>query len=510
MSPVKDAKQHVSPRWWPLAVILVIVAGTLAWIWWDGDADDRQSQVMSSEGILMGGLLAVAIWFVLLSRLALRTKVVTAAAVAVLVGTFLALFRYDGVDGDLIPVFSWRWGGPEHVITGEPLSGIAGDWPQFRGVRRDGTVAGVRLATDWDASPPKLVWRRPVGRGWSGFAVAGNLAITQEQHGDEERVVCYALEDGDEVWSASNDVAYRNKLAGSGPRATPTVVGDRVYTAGATGVINAFELATGKRIWSKDLLDEYDGEVPEWGMSASPLIVDGMLIVGTTSKAPSLVALDVETGEPRWAAGSDYMGYASAELTTLGGRRQIIAFNQGSVAGHDVTTGDVLWTYDWRARQPNCAQPLAVGDDRLLVSSGYGVGSQLLRLSPGDDGGFAATRVWRSLSMKAKFASMIQHGGSVFGLDDGTLACIDVETGKRRWKSGRYGHGQIIRVGEHLVVSEEMGEIVVVALDESEARELTRFRVFDRKTWNPPALAGSRLLWRNDEEAALYLLPIAE
>ena len=186
MSGVSALDSPTRPRWWPLIAIVVVVAALLLWTWWDPESDDRQSQVMASEGILSGATLALALWLILLSRVAVRVKAMVAMSVALLIGLFFAGFRYDGVDGDLVPVFTWRWLKVETVVTGEPLSGVAVDWPQFRGVLRNGEVAGVDLADDWDAAPPKLVWRRHVGGGWAGFAVAGERAVTLEQHGDQE------------------------------------------------------------------------------------------------------------------------------------------------------------------------------------------------------------------------------------------------------------------------------------------------------------------------------------
>lgn len=496
-------------RWWPLGLVALAVVGTLAWNWEIREAASRQDRVVTTETALTFGGVASLVWLFFLSRLSWRAKGATLGIIALLVGAFFATFRYVGVDGDLVPLFEWRWRKVEAVRTGVQLSGIAGDYPGFLGPTRDGSVSGVRLLQDWERSEPQLVWRRAVGVGWSGFAVAGNAAVTQEQHGDEERIVCYDLATGEPRWSIADEVAFRSNLAGDGPRATPTLYEGRVYALGATGRLSVIELNSGTRVWSRDVLADSEGEVPSWGMSSSPLIHGANVIVTAGKEARyGIVAYAREDGKPVWSGGNDGTGYASPLVASLAGREQLIVFGGRSIAGHDPASGATLWTYPWRDRQPNVAQPLPVGKNQLLVSSGYGVGSQLLEITAGIDGSFSAQRVWKSLRFKSKFANYVLHGGHVYGLDDGVLACIDVTTGRRTWRSGSYGHGQVILLDNALLVMDEMGDIILVALDPEEHRELARTPIIDGKVWNPPALAGSRLLMRNDREAALFLLPI--
>jgi outer membrane protein assembly factor BamB len=195
---------------------------------------------------------------------------------------------------------------------------------------------------------------------------------------------------------------------------------------------------------------------------------------------------------------------------TLLGRPQVVIFNQGTIAGHDPATGRVLWEQAFPSEQPNVAQPLPLPGDRLLVSAGYGIGSKVFALASTEDGASAASLVWESPRLKSKFANLVRHEGFVYGLDDGVLTCLDPSSGERRWKGGRYGHGQILLVAGLLLVQTEEGEVVLVEATPDAHRELTRFAALDGKTWNPPVLVGSRLLVRNDREAALYELPVLE
>jgi outer membrane protein assembly factor BamB len=332
--------------------------------------------------------------------------------------------------------------------------------------------------------------------------------VTQEQRGDEERVVAYDVRSGKPLWSHANRARYETVIAGLGPRATPTISGRRVYAMGATGILDALDLASGRALWSRDVVKETDAALPEWGRSCSPLVVDGrVMVIAGGSSGRRLVAYDAASGELSWAAGEGGASYSSPALLTLAGRNQLVVLNGASLSGHDPATGAVLWEHPFPREQPNVAMPLLLGPDRLLVSVGYGVGSKLYRVSD-TDGVLRATLDWESPRLKSKFANLLVHQGFVYGLDDGVLTCIDPATGERRWKSGRHGHGQLLLVAGLLLVQTEEGELVLVDPSPEGPRELTRFQALDGKTWNPPALAGSLLLVRNDREAAAYELPL--
>jgi outer membrane protein assembly factor BamB len=323
-------------------------------------------------------------------------------------------------------------------------------------------------------------------------------------------VVAYDLATGEILWTHSDPERYETTIAGIGPRATPTIDGDRVYTLGATGILNALDLATGERLWRRDIVEDNDTVNPEWGRSGSPLVLDDVVIVsagGTGGR--SLVAYDRETGEPVWSEGDDFCGYSSPYPTTLAGVAQILIFNRGSVVAHDPRSGEALWTFPWPPEQPNVAQPLPLPGDRLLVSSGYGIGSKLLRVVRRGEDGLGAELIWESPRLKAKFTNPVFHDGYVYSLDDGTMVCLDPETGERRRKRGRYGHGQVLLVDDLLIVTTEKGDVVLVEPDPGEHVELARITAVDGRLWNPPALAGRYLLVRNDREAVCYELPTA-
>jgi outer membrane protein assembly factor BamB len=536
----------VKTRWWP--AIVTLIAGIAGFVWvWTSDGDRTgQERVYLSMAVVLGVLILLGLWLTLFSALPRRTRVRALVIILAVFALAAGTVRVRGVTGDLIPIFEWRWAArpaglpdvlpppearspaasPAPPVSAAPASPAPAtpasdadrlhpsivperDYPQFLGPDRTGTVPPIAMATDWTKTPPTLVWRRRVGAGWSGFAVASGLAVTQEQRGAREMVVAYDVADGSPRWSHGDDARYDTTVAGEGPRATPTIDRGRVFTLGSTGILNAFELASGRRLWRRDIGVDNDSPMPDWGRSSSPLAVGDLVIVSAGSQdGRALVAYNRDSGEPVWRAGSDAASYSSPQLATLAGVQQVVMMHQTMVFGHDPATGRVLWEHVWPRIQPSVSQPLVLPGDRILFSAGYGIGSRLLQIAADGAGGLRASLVWESTRMKAKFTNLVVHDGFVYGLDDGVLVCLDPATGERRWKSGRYGHGQVILTGGVLIVQTEEGEIVLVEARPDELRELTRFTVFTRKTWNPPALAGHYLFVRNDVEAAVYALPL--
>ena len=522
--PASGAKPALI-RWRAVLVILGLAILVLVWIWLLADLDRQRSFLLTViTGLVTALLLLVRIVF--FAGLKWRTRLII---LAVVIGTVLAvktLFRIQGVSGDLLPIVGWRSQPPESavIVSAQPLPTVLGaagapamfvpttnDFPQFMGPHRDATVSGPILARDWQAQPPQLLWRRAVGPAWSGFAIVGSAAVTQEQRGDSELVVCYDVPTGKLIWSHADAAHYHTTLAGEGPRATPTITSNRVYALGATGILNCLELSTGRLIWTKDIVEEHGSKVPEWGLSGSPLVVENLVIVSAGGgNGRSLVAYDKGSGDLVWRGGSSRVGYSSPVVTTLAGVPQVLIFNQDCIAGHDSQNGALLWSHPWRKDHPHVALPVVTTGDRVLVSSGYGNGSELLQISRGSDGELSVSQVWKSLRLKAKFTNLAQRDGYVYGLDDGILVCLDLADGALKWKEGRYGHGQVILTGDLLLVMAEDGRVVLLEPVPAAHRELTQFQALDGKTWNPPALAGKLLLVRNHKEAACYRLPVLQ
>lgn len=352
------------------------------------------------------------------------------------------------------------------------------------------------------------MWRRQVGPGWSSFAVRGALFYTQEQRGADEIVTCYNLTTGKPVWRHKDTARFWESNAGAGPRATPTLSNGRVYTFGATGILNALDARTGKVVWSRNAASDSGAKVPDWGFASSPLAVDDMVIVATAGK---LVAYDAAAGKTRWLGPDGGSGYSSPHLVTIAGIPQILLLNGTGAIGVAPADGARLWEHRWPG--DGIVQPAMTEDGDVLLGAGSGMGGVGMRRVSvrRGSGGWTAEERWTSIGLKPYYNDFVIHKGHAFGFDGSILACVDLKDGKRKWKGGRYGHGQIVLLPDQdllLALSEE-GSLALVGATSDQFTELARFPAIEGKTWNHPALAGDVLLVRNSEQMAAFRLPVA-
>ncbi len=380
-------------------------------------------------------------------------------------------------------------------------------WTNFRGPSRDGRYDETAVLTKWPAGGPPLLWRQPIGGGYASFVVADGTAFTIEQRRSQETVAAYNVETGRELWTNSWNAEFVESMGGDGPRTTPTWDAGRLYALGAKGELRCLDAKTGKPLWTRNILTDNGAQNLQWGMSASPLVVDDKVIVlpgGTSGK--SVVAYNKLTGAPLWKSLNDRQAYTSPMLVTLGGKRQVMVVTASRVVGLAPEDGSLLWSYPWDTQMGiNISQPIVVDRNRFFISAGYGKGAALVAVN-GTGNSFTAEKVWENTSMKNKFNSSVLHNGHIYGLDEGILTCIEVETGQRKWKGGRYGYGQVLLASNHLIVTTDTGELVLVKADPSKHEELTRFPVLEGRTWNVPALASGRLLMRNATQMACFNL----
>ena len=384
------------------------------------------------------------------------------------------------------------------------------EWPGFRGPARNGSIHDVRINTNWAASPPLELWRRPIGPGWSSFAVSDDLFYTQEQRGDEEMVVCYNLTTGEPIWMHSDSARFWESNAGAGPRGTPTLSNGRVYTFGGTGIVNALDTGDGSVVWSRNAAFDSEVKVPIWGFASSPLVVDSLVIVAAAGR---LVGYDLATGNLRWFGPKGGWGYSSPQLSTIDGVAQIVLLNGAGAIGVVPSDGTLLWQHEWPS--DGIVQPAVIAGGDLLLGSGSGLadnnGMSRVAVAHEPDGWKVKER-WTSAGLKPYFNDFVVHAGHAFGFDGSILACIDLSDGARKWKGGRYGHGQLVLLPDQdllLVLSEE-GELALVGATHHQFTELARFRAIEGKTWNHPVLVGDVLLVRNGEEMAAFRLPLAD
>ena len=371
----------------------------------------------------------------------------------------------------------------------------------FRGPGRAGIYAEKDIMTDWPSGKLPLLWKRPVGGGYASVVVADATIFTIEQRRNKEVVAAYDLDSGREKWIHGWDAEFRETLGGNGPRATPVWYEGRVYALGATGELRCLDARSGKRTWSRNILADNQAENIQWGMAASPLVVDDKVIVlpgGQGGK--SVVAYNRLTGDPIWKALDDKPAYTAPQLATLAGRRQILVLSAKHVMGLTVEDGTLLWKYPWETYNGiSAAQPIVTADNRFFISAGYDHGAALVEIS--DSGGtYEAHAVWKNKNMKNKFGSSVLFNGFIYGFDEAILTCIDAATGERKWKGGRYGYGQLLLASGHLVITSESGEVALGRARTCRGRLAYRAhqgRDADSAQWVPSTQAPPRLMGRD-------------
>jgi outer membrane protein assembly factor BamB len=441
-----------------------------------------------------------------------------ALVLAILLGCLpFTLIRTGGLTGEFDNDIHWRWSKtPEERLleladqgtTSSPAptsTAIGGEWPGFRGADRDGVVRGVKIKTDWTQTPPVQLWRRPIGPGWSSFAVRGNKVYTQEQRGDDEVVSCYDLASGKMIWRHNDVARFWESNGGAGPRATPTLSGDRLYSVGATGIVNVLEANTGAVVWTRNAVTDTGVKIPGWGISGSPVVVDNLVIVAASGQ---LIAYDLATGTPRWTGPSGGGSYSSPQLLTSNGVSQVLLVSASGVVSLGVLDGKSLWEHKWEGTP--IVQPAVSTDGDVFISTGDSSGTRRLSVAQGATGWNVQER-WTSEDLNPYFNDFVIHNGHAYGFNYSALACIELKDGLGKWKGGHYGHGQLVLLKDQdlLLVLSEKGELALVKATPDQFTELARLPVLEGKTWNHPVVVGDTLLVRNDHEMAAFRLPIA-
>ncbi len=449
-------------------------------------------------------------WSGLLRRAALVVSIALGCSVFMLV-------RTGGITAEFKNDLHWRWSKtPEELLltqseepaapatptSNAPVNTESG-WSGFRGPQRDGIVRGVRIKTDWTAAPPVQLWRRPVGPAWSSFAVQNGRFYTQEQRGEEEIVACYDLNTGKPVWKHGDKARFYESNAGAGPRATPAVSNGRVYTQGATGIVNALDAATGSVVWTRNAVNDSGVKIPGWGISGSPLIVNDLVVVAASGQ---LVAYDLATGNPRWvgpAGGGS--GYSSPQLLTINSVQQIVLLTSEGARSVSLADGKLLWQHEWPG-DPIVQPGLAENGD-LLISMSQSSGMRRLGVAQASSGWSVQER-WTTEDLNPWFNDFVVHKGLVFGFDGSSLVCINLEDGKLKWKGKQYGYGQMVLLPDQdlLLLLSETGELALAKASADQFTELAHFPALEGKTWNHPVLIGDVLLVRNDHEMAAFRL----
>lgn len=544
-TPSNPTTQHsLRGRWkWAAGILsIAIIAQSALWAkWWE----DPTYFKMSVLFVWPAALFALLIWWTFFSGWSWRVRLGAIGAIAGLLIAFFSTFRLEW-DGAMVPRrlvlrsqksaeeiardYLKQKSPPPSATTPsatdtEPAPKLVlseGDWPGFRGPGRDGIVQGGSLRRNWDQVPPKELWRHPLGRAWSSFAVIGNHAFTQEQRELDECVVAYDLETGSELWVHRDQaiLSIVDANGGPGPHATPQFEEGFLYTLGGTGILNCLDASSGKAIWTTNILkDAAGGAAPakniEWGMSGSPLIVDNLVIVvpGGSEKETDptynkgVAAYDKASGKLVWAAGKHQASYASPRVETMGETPLLLVTHANGLSGHSLENGEELWFFPLEnPPKVNSAMPWKLDGQSLLFGTGYGVGTARLEIkNAGNQGTWTVNQQWFSNRFRPKFNDFFVRDGHIYGLDDGILACMEVASGKLKWRSGRYGYGQVILVDDVMLIISEDGELLLVPAVPNKPEPIASFKAFDSGfCWNHPTLVRGKLLLRNAVEVACF------
>lgn len=373
------------------------------------------------------------------------------------------------------------------------------DWPQWRGPNRDGISKETGLLKVWPDGGPKVVWKSPIGDGYSAVSISQGRIYTMDSKGQEEYVVCLDQTSGKELWRTKTDAVFESGQ-GDGPRSTPTVDGNWIYAQGANGMLVALSANDGKKIWSHDLRTEFESDIPKWGTSTSPIVEKDLLLVDVGGKTGfSLMAFNKKDGAIAWKSHTDKQGYSSPIAVTVGGVRQILFFT-GTALVSVSPSGQVYWKYPWRTDwDANIATPVFIAPDKVFISSAYGVGAAVVKIIAGD-GKASVQEVWKNKVMENHFNSSVLYQGNLYGFDNAVLKCIDANTGAEKWKKTGFGKGSLILADGNLIVLGERGQLALVEANPGEYKEIAMAQPLPGKTWTQPALAGGKLYLRDQKQ----------
>ncbi len=387
------------------------------------------------------------------------------------------------------------------AVSGVALSEPFGtDWPQWRGPNRDGVSTETGLLKTWPASGPAVLWRLPIGTGFSGVAVANGRLVTMDANKGEEFVICIDAATGKEVWRFKSDAAFGSQF-GDGPRATPTIDGDMVFTLGGNGMFYAFSLKEGKPVWQHNMREEFKAVVPQHGVASSPIIEDEVIMVNAGgADNHAFIGFNKTTGKLAWASHFDNPDYSAPIAITVDGVRQVVFFTGSSLVSVSPKDGQIFWRYPFPPQFFNAATPVFVSPNKIFVSTGGEKGAALLEIVT-VDGKPSVKLVWESKILRNEFSSSVLQGNYLYGFDSSAiLKCVDVFSQEEKWATRGFQNGTLILADGHLIVLGERGKVALVEATPTAYKEVASAQVLRGRCWTIPALSNGKLYLRNQKE----------
>lgn len=389
---------------------------------------------------------------------------------------------------------------------GEAAAQAGGNWPQWRGPNRDGISKETGLLKQWPDGGPPLAWKATgAGNGYSSFAISNGRLYTMGLRGDKEFIIAFDVATGKEVWATPNGTKPFRNDRGDGPRGTPTIEGNRLYALGGNGDLSALDTATGKVVWSMNVLEKFGGEQITWGISESPLIVGDRLLVNPGGPGASIVALNKKDGALIWKSQSEKAGYSSAIALDAAGTPQVVFFTSTRAVGLDVKDGRLLWEYQKPAnRVANAATPIA-RNNRVFISSDYGTGGGVVEIKAnGKD--MVAQEIYFNKDMRNHHSSSVLIGDHLYGFSGSILTAMKFDTGEIAWKDRSVGKGSLVFADGLLYLFSENGVVGLAEATPTGYVEKGRFRIQQESlpTWAHPVVAGGRLYLRDQDTIYAY------
>ena len=382
------------------------------------------------------------------------------------------------------------------------LRAAPGDWPQILGPDRNGVYQGPALADTWPAEGPKVLWRKPVGQGFSGPVVAQGRLILFHRVKTEEVVEALNPRTGATEWRYAYPTSYRDDFGfDEGPRSVPVVANGVVYTFGAEGQLHAIDFAKGTRLWSEATMQRFKVAKGFFGAAGSPLVEGGRVLANIGGPEAGIVAFDAKTGKVLWTATNHEASYSSPVAATIAGRRSAIFLTRAGLVGLDPATGQVQFERRWRARMAasvNVATPLVIGD-LLFVSAEYGPGAAVLRVD-----GSNLVDLWASDEVLSNhYATSVHHDGYLYGFHgrqefNPSFRAVEMRTGKVRWSEDRFRAGSVTLAGNRLLILRETGELILAAASPDGFKPLARAQILPAVVRAYPAVSDGFLYARNE------------
>jgi outer membrane protein assembly factor BamB len=514
-------------------LLLCLPAGAAVWPFTHHSVD-RYGALMYVAYAIPVVMAAWIVWLVATGFLPWPARRIGLWVVVALSWVYPTLLRFDGTTSDIKVTVNYRWKptaedeflnwkssqAPASLPSTSDvklMAAVPDDWPGFRGLERDGRRRGARINTNWQKHPPRQVWRQRVGPGWGSFAVVCNRLFTQEQRGDQEAVVCYEAETGEEIWAHQDKERFYEAVGGPGPRGTPTYLEGKLYTLGATGRLNCLDAASGQALWTRDIVADSGAKIQQWGFTASPVVAQGIVTVFAGGpEGKSVLGYQAASGELAWAAGEGQNSYSSTHLARLHGVEQILMATDAGLTSFEPVTGRILWKHATargegehaRANGAPITQPALLGDSGVLYGTGDGGTWRILVSHEGAN--WSTKEVWHCRKLKPYFNDMVLHNGHIYGFDGEStvlFACVNLDDGKLNWKERDYGGGQVLLLPDQglLLVLTEKNEVALVEARPEKRKELCKLPLLHGiKSWSHPVVARGKLFIRNDQEAACY------